>query len=89
VIKTGHGPQVTACATWPRIELAARDYTVSSFLNSKPATALVIFQRPGSNAIATSDCGAGEDGGTQDALPARSRLPDRLRSDRLSPRVDP
>ena len=55
VIKTGANGQVTRVRDVARVELAARDYTVSSFLNSKPATALVIFQRPGSNAIATSD----------------------------------
>jgi len=55
VIKTGSDGQVTRVRDVARVELAARDYTVNSFLNSKPATALVIFQRPGSNAIATSD----------------------------------
>src|SRR5205814_1811364 len=34
---------------------AARDYTVNSGLGGKPATAIAIFQLPGSNALATSD----------------------------------
>jgi multidrug efflux pump len=55
VIKTGADGQVTRVRDVARTELAARDYTVGSFLSQKPATALVIFQRPGSNAIATSD----------------------------------
>jgi multidrug efflux pump subunit AcrB len=38
-----------------RVELAARDYTVNSGLGGKPATAIAIFQLPGSNALATSD----------------------------------
>lgn len=38
-----------------RIELGSQDYTLNSLLNNKPATALGIFQRPGSNALATSD----------------------------------
>jgi multidrug efflux pump len=55
VVKTGSDGQVTRVRDVARIELAARDYTVNSLLDSKEATALVIFQRPGSNAIATSD----------------------------------
>ena len=45
-------PQLTDVA---RIELGARDYTVNSYLNNETAVALVIAQRPGSNALATSD----------------------------------
>ncbi|ORE97504.1 multidrug efflux RND transporter permease subunit [Aurantimonas sp. 22II-16-19i] len=38
-----------------RIELGARDYVTNSYLNGKPAVAMAIFQRPGTNALATSD----------------------------------
>src|SRR6266487_4495866 len=38
-----------------RVELAARDYTVNSGLGGKPATAIAVYQLPGSNALATSD----------------------------------
>ena len=37
-----------------RIELAAQDYGSNSYLNRDPAVALAIFQRPGSNALATA-----------------------------------
>jgi hydrophobe/amphiphile efflux-1 (HAE1) family protein len=37
-----------------RVELGAQDYTVNAYLNNKTATALVIYQRPGSNALATA-----------------------------------
>jgi HAE1 family hydrophobic/amphiphilic exporter-1 len=37
-----------------RVELGARDYITNSYLNGKPAIALAIFQRPGSNALATA-----------------------------------
>jgi hydrophobe/amphiphile efflux-1 (HAE1) family protein len=37
-----------------RIELAALDYTSNSYLDHDPAVALAIFQRPGSNALATA-----------------------------------
>ncbi len=37
-----------------KIELAALDYSSNSYLDSDPAVALAIFQRPGSNALATA-----------------------------------
>ncbi|HIP77076.1 MAG TPA: efflux RND transporter permease subunit, partial [Kiloniellaceae bacterium] len=38
-----------------RVELGAQDYVTNSYLNNKPAVALGIFQRPGSNALATAE----------------------------------
>jgi multidrug efflux pump len=38
-----------------RVELGARDYVTNSFLNGEPAVAIVINQRPGSNALETSE----------------------------------
>jgi HAE1 family hydrophobic/amphiphilic exporter-1 len=38
-----------------RIELGARDYVTNSYLNGKPAVALAIFQRPGTNALVAAD----------------------------------
>ena len=38
-----------------RVELAAVDYSTNSYLDGDPAVALVIFQLPGSNALATAD----------------------------------
>ena len=55
IIKTGADGQVTRVRDVARVELAARDYTVNSQLGGKPATAMAIFQLPGSNALATSD----------------------------------
>ena len=37
------------------VELAALDYSSNSYLDHDPAVALAIFQRPGSNALATAD----------------------------------
>ena len=37
-----------------RIELGAKDYVTNSYLNGKPAVALAIFQRPGTNALAAA-----------------------------------
>lgn len=38
-----------------RVELGARDYITNSYLNGKPAVALGVFQRPGTNALETAD----------------------------------
>jgi multidrug efflux pump subunit AcrB len=37
-----------------RVELGSQDYTVNAYLNHDTATAIVLFQRPGSNALATA-----------------------------------
>ncbi|MGE0715591.1 MAG: efflux RND transporter permease subunit [Alphaproteobacteria bacterium] len=37
-----------------RVELGAQDYLTNSYLNGKPAVAMAIFQRPGTNALAAS-----------------------------------
>ena len=37
-----------------RVELAALDYSSNSYLDRDPAVALAVFQRPGSNALATA-----------------------------------
>ena len=37
-----------------RVELGALDYTVNTYLDRDAATAMAIFQRPGSNALATA-----------------------------------
>ena len=38
-----------------RIELGAQDYVTNSYLNGRPAVALGIFQRPGTNALGASE----------------------------------
>jgi HAE1 family hydrophobic/amphiphilic exporter-1 len=37
-----------------RVELGAQDYSTNSYLNGRPAVALAIFQRPGTNALQAS-----------------------------------
>jgi hydrophobe/amphiphile efflux-1 (HAE1) family protein len=37
-----------------RVELGSQDYTVNAYLDHDQATAMVLFQRPGSNALATA-----------------------------------
>jgi hydrophobe/amphiphile efflux-1 (HAE1) family protein len=55
VIKTGEDGRVTRVRDVARIELGARDYSVNSYLDSEPAVAMVIGQRPGTNALATAE----------------------------------
>src|SRR3954468_7497557 len=38
-----------------RVELGAQDYVTNSYLSGQPAVALAIFQRPGTNALGSSD----------------------------------
>jgi hydrophobe/amphiphile efflux-1 (HAE1) family protein len=37
-----------------RVELGSKDYTINAYLSKAVATAIVIYQRPGSNALATA-----------------------------------
>src|SRR4030095_8685955 len=55
VVKTGADGRVTRVRDLARFELGAPDYGVNSFLDNEPAVAIAIAQRPGSNALATSD----------------------------------
>jgi hydrophobe/amphiphile efflux-1 (HAE1) family protein len=55
VVKTGGDGRITRIRDIARIELAARDYSVNSYLDNQPAVAMAIAQRPGSNALATAD----------------------------------
>jgi len=54
VIATGAGGAPVRLRDVARVEIGAADYTVNALLNNQVATALGIFQRPGSNALATS-----------------------------------
>ena len=54
VIKADPDGSVTRVRDIARVEIGSQDYTVNAYLNNKIATALVIFQRPGSNALATA-----------------------------------
>jgi len=55
VVKTAPDGRITRIRDVARIELGARDYGTNSYLNSEPAVAMAIAQRPGSNAVATAD----------------------------------
>src|ERR671936_1005261 len=55
VVKTGADGRITRVRDVARIELAARDYSVNSYLDNQPAVAMAIAQLPGSNALATAN----------------------------------
>jgi hydrophobe/amphiphile efflux-1 (HAE1) family protein len=54
VIKAGADGRTVRLRDVARIELGALDYSTNSFLLRKPAVALLVTQRPGSNALATA-----------------------------------
>ena len=54
VVATDPDGRVTRVRDIGRVELGSQDYTTNAYLNNKVATAIGIFQRPGSNALATA-----------------------------------
>jgi len=55
VVRTSPDGGVTYLRDVARVELGSNNYALRSLLNNKPAVALPIFARPGSNAIHISD----------------------------------
>lgn len=55
IIRAGEDGEITRLRDIARVELGSNQYALRSLLNNKPAVAIPIFQRPGSNAIAISD----------------------------------
>lgn len=51
IVKAGADGRLVELQDVARIEMGARDYVTNSYLNGKPAVALAIFQRPGTNAL--------------------------------------
>jgi len=54
IVATDPDGRVTRVRDIGRVELGAQDYTSNAYLDNKVATAIGIFQRPGSNALATA-----------------------------------
>ncbi|MDX1424642.1 MAG: efflux RND transporter permease subunit, partial [Kiloniellales bacterium] len=54
IVKSTEDGRIVRVWDVARVELGARDYVRNSYLNGKPAVALGIFQRPGSNALETA-----------------------------------
>ena len=54
VVATDKDGRVTRVRDIARVELGAQDYTRNAYLDNQVATAIGIYQRPGSNALATA-----------------------------------
>jgi hydrophobic/amphiphilic exporter-1 (mainly G- bacteria), HAE1 family len=55
VVRSDQGGGVVRIRDIARVELGAQDYNINAYLNNKNAVAIGVFQRPGSNALATAD----------------------------------
>lgn len=54
IVKSGEAGRLVRLSDVARIELGATDYSVRSYMGEKKAVAMVISQRPGSNAVETT-----------------------------------
>ncbi|HEX4144595.1 MAG TPA: efflux RND transporter permease subunit [Pirellulales bacterium] len=55
VVQTGAEGQIVRLRDVARLELGAKSYDVSCFLDGGPSVGLVIYQRPGTNSLATAE----------------------------------
>ncbi|MEZ2131836.1 MULTISPECIES: efflux RND transporter permease subunit [unclassified Sinorhizobium] len=55
IVKATENGRLVQLQDIARIELGAKDYVTNSYLDGKPAVALGIFARPGTNALAAAD----------------------------------
>ena len=55
IVKRGEDGRVVRLKDVARVELAARDYSTNGYLDDAEALPIVIFQRPGSNALDTAE----------------------------------
>jgi len=55
IVRTDPDGRVTRVRDIGRVELGAQDYGANGYLDERPAVPLLVFQRPGSNALDTAD----------------------------------
>ncbi|PSH68687.1 hydrophobe/amphiphile efflux-1 family RND transporter [Phyllobacterium brassicacearum] len=55
IVKATESGRLVQLQDVARVELGAKDYVTNSYLDGSPAVALGIFNRPGTNALATAD----------------------------------
>jgi HAE1 family hydrophobic/amphiphilic exporter-1 len=55
ILKADDGGRVTRIRDVARVELGARDYLTNGYLDGQSALPILVFQRPGSNALETAD----------------------------------
>ena len=83
VVATDADGRVTRVRDIGRVELGADDYRTNAYLDGQVATAIGIFQRPGSNALATAASVLAHHGGARQELSAGARLSGRLQHHRV------
>jgi HAE1 family hydrophobic/amphiphilic exporter-1 len=55
IVKATEGGRLVQLQDVARVELGAKEYATNSYLDAKPAVAIGIFARPGTNALAASE----------------------------------
>ena len=70
IVKSDGAGRVTRLRDIGRVELGAQDYGANGYLDTREAVPLLIFQQPGSNALATASGVRDDDAG---AVAATSR----------------
>ncbi len=55
IVKSGDDGRLVRLEDVARVELGAQEYNINSYLDGRNAAAIVIFQRPGTNALETAD----------------------------------
>ena len=88
IVKSTEDGRLITLQDVARIELGAKDYVTNSYLNGKPAVALGIFQRPGTNALAAAEEIQATMKRPLGGFPEGARLRHRLQPDRVHRRVD-
>ena len=81
VVKAGSDGRIARLRDVARVELGALSYATSSFILRKSAVAMVVTQRPGSNALATAKQISDTMAQAQGELPEGARLQYRLQPD--------
>ena len=88
VVRATDDGQITRLSDVARLELGSSRYSLRSLLDNKPAVAIGVFQRPGTNALQASQDVRDTMERLKADLPAGCRLPHRLRPDGVRQRVD-
>ena len=78
VVKAGQDGRIVRLRDIARIELGALDYSTNSFLLRKTAVAMLVTQRPGSNALATAKGHLVHHSQAEGELPEGARLQYRI-----------
>ena len=83
IVKSEDDGRVVRVRDVARVELGAADYNRNGYLDGRVAIPMGIFQRPGSNALATAAEVRSGHGGAGEVVPQRAALRHRLQPDRV------